>query len=560
MVEKNAAAERENKELAEKLAQRDGERDRGWVIETVSSESMSLSHNRTNTSSDVSSWLSSLVPTGVAETIDPRARAKKREQMAADTATIISVTTGRAIKGAHYPEVRNALMKELGRRLNDDDKLLIKNIIRSIFCDAEDSTAEEICAPMPLSTRQKTLGPKIFNLGPYMVDVILGHGKFGYVYHATMEDPESKTIPPALKDFAVKVIPTRRGNEDTIKAEIEIMKKFDHPNVLLLLDSFQACSNEGGESKSQNSMTGMLNASSEASMNLSSPSADPPSQYDQLCLVLEYMEHNQLMFDSIEETDSSLILNNYFLAYPSKKGPGSATSTSLQGIFKDLIQGMQHVHSKGIIHRDIKPHNVMVASNGCCKLADFGISNQLEPGASGILDEYQQGTLLFWPPELDSSGDCGIDGYLADIWALGVTFYCTVFWKPPFDGDSMIDLAHAWKSDVDYSGISSLEDNRVVLRVLKGFLTKDPKNRMSLQEALDILNSPPVETREVECMDRTLHLPLDQSKLLEAIFTSTASIQAGTILSILPELRLPETPEDGIANLSLERKDAQPSE
>ena len=112
---------------------------------------------------------------------------------------------------------------------------------------------------------------------------------------------------------------------------------------------------------------------------------------------------------------SRLILNEFFLGdnagNPELGGVGSVSAEIIERIFLDCVLGLQHTHEKRIFHRDIKPQNIMVADDGTCKLADFGISHQLKEGDSPLVEEFLEGTLLFSPPELETMEDCGMDGY-----------------------------------------------------------------------------------------------------------------------------------------------------
>lgn len=99
-------------------------------------------------------------------------------------------------------------------------------------------------------------------------------------------------------------------------------------------------------------------------------------------------------------------------------------------------KALDHAHSRGIIHRDIKPHNVMVLKNGSVKVADFGIARVMSK--SNTLTKEALGSVHYISPEQAKGGR--VDNR-SDIYSLGVVMYEMMTGRPPYDGESPVSVA-----------------------------------------------------------------------------------------------------------------------
>lgn len=101
-----------------------------------------------------------------------------------------------------------------------------------------------------------------------------------------------------------------------------------------------------------------------------------------------------------------------------------------------IAKALEHAHAKGIVHRDIKPHNVMVLKSGAIKVMDFGIAQTMTSG--GTKTKEALGSVHYISPEQAKGGR--VDNR-SDIYSLGVVMYEMVAGRVPYDGDNPVNIA-----------------------------------------------------------------------------------------------------------------------
>jgi serine/threonine-protein kinase len=103
-----------------------------------------------------------------------------------------------------------------------------------------------------------------------------------------------------------------------------------------------------------------------------------------------------------------------------------------------LARAVHVAHMAGIVHRDIKPGNILLASDGTPKVSDFGLARHFEGLGDVTLDTARIGTPSYMPPE-QVVGKSSTVGPAADVYALGATLYEMLAGRPPFRGETAVE-------------------------------------------------------------------------------------------------------------------------
>ena len=211
-----------------------------------------------------------------------------------------------------------------------------------------------------------------------------------------------------------------------IKEEIAIMKKLNHGNLVSLIEVL-----------------------------------DDPNE-DSLYMVLEMCKKGVIMKVGVGE-----------LADP-------YDDESCRCWFRDLILGIEYLHAQGVVHRDIKPDNLLLTEDDVLKIVDFGVSEIFEK-QSEMLTAKSAGSPAFLPPELCVAKHGDISGKAADVWSMGVTLYCLRFGQIPFEKEGVLQLYESIKTDhVDLSRKTEVNENFKDL--MHRLLEKDPSVRITIAE------------------------------------------------------------------------------
>ncbi|HUR54463.1 MAG TPA: serine/threonine-protein kinase [Gemmataceae bacterium] len=257
-----------------------------------------------------------------------------------------------------------------------------------------------------------------FRLGPYKILDQIGAGGMGQVFlaeHMTMR-----------RKVALKVLPAKQAADrvgvERFYREARAVAALDHPNIVRAHDV----------------------------------GFDRGSHY----LVLEYVEGIDLG-SRIKEAGGRIPV-------------GEATGYAVQA-----AAGLQHAHEKGLVHRDVKPQNLLVDKDGVLKILDMGLARFFEDEDDKLTAKLDgggvMGTADYVSPEqlLDSAS---ID-HRADIYSLGATFYHLITGQTPFSGNTTSKLVAHQLHEAPAPNEVCADNPEEVSDAIEKMMQKDPDDR-----------------------------------------------------------------------------------
>ncbi len=166
-----------------------------------------------------------------------------------------------------------------------------------------------------------------------------------------------------------------------------------------------------------------------------------------------------------------------------------------------VLRGLAAVHESGVLHRDVKPHNILFRPDGHALLMDFGIATF--EGAAQVTRSHEIiGTPQYLAPELLSHtpADPHPASTASDLWALGVTLYEMVEGRRPFDGATSFEALIA----VRESPLPPMRYAGPLTGLIEALLRKDPDQRPDAAEAERMLQA---VTDDVAALDTSVAMP-----------------------------------------------------
>ncbi|KAM8707326.1 hypothetical protein ACLKA7_011420 [Drosophila subpalustris] len=257
----------------------------------------------------------------------------------------------------------------------------------------------------------------------YVMGDVLGEGSYGKVKEAMNSENLTRLAVKILTKRKLRRIP---NGEQNVTREIHLLKQLKHQNVVQLVDVLYN------------------------------------DEKQKMYLVMEYCIGGlQEMLDCA----------------PDKKMPLYQAHT----YFLQLVNGLEYLHSCRVIHKDIKPGNLLLTLDQTLKISDFGVAEQLDLFAPDDTCTTGQGSPAFQPPEI-ANGHETFAGFKVDIWSSGVTLYNLATGLYPFEGDNIYRLLENIGRSQWIAPDWLYELDAAFANLILGMLQADPSARLSLQQ------------------------------------------------------------------------------
>ena len=153
----------------------------------------------------------------------------------------------------------------------------------------------------------------------------------------------------------------------------------------------------------------------------------------------------------------------------------------IKEIFIQIVEGVKFIHENNVIHRDLKPNNILFLDKEKTKVViiDFGLSGF----SNGLIKEViKAGTFKFLSPEILCRENFSSSSKI-DIWALGVILYLMNFKKYPFEGNNEKEIFDKIENE-DIKFPKEIKIKKSLVNLFKGMFEKNPKRRIDINDKL----------------------------------------------------------------------------
>jgi eukaryotic-like serine/threonine-protein kinase len=197
--------------------------------------------------------------------------------------------------------------------------------------------------------------------------------------------------------------------------------------------------------------------------------------------------HVVAIYDLVIETDEQWLVMEYVEGTTLSalvQRDGALTPDTAARILRQVADALAAAHAAGIVHRDVKPSNILVAPDGQVKLSDFGIA-RAEADASLTQTGLVTGSPAYLSPEV-ASGQQATPA--SDVWSLGATAYYTLAGHPPYDVSGNL-LGAMYR--IVHEDPPRLTNAGWLAPLLESTMTTDPAERWPMAQARDFLAGAP---------------------------------------------------------------------